>query len=57
MEVTELMGGFSIADFFPSLEWLSVITGFQGKLERNFKRMDELFQTEIEERSLSLTND
>ncbi|KAH7652957.1 Premnaspirodiene oxygenase protein [Dioscorea alata] len=57
IEVIELMRGFSIGDFFPSLEWLSVITGFQGKLECNFKRMDELFEREIKEHSFSLTND
>ncbi|KAH7652951.1 Costunolide synthase protein, partial [Dioscorea alata] len=57
MEVIELMGGTSIGNFFPSLGWLSVITGFQGKLERNFKKMDEFFEREIEEHCLSLMND
>ncbi|KAH7652952.1 Costunolide synthase protein [Dioscorea alata] len=54
IETVELMGGFSIGDFFPSLGWLSVITGFKGKLEMNFKRMDEFFEREIEEHYLSL---
>ena len=57
MEVIELMGGSSIGNFFPSLRWLSVITGFQGKLEKNFKRMDELFEREIEDHCLNLMND
>ncbi|KAH7652953.1 Costunolide synthase protein, partial [Dioscorea alata] len=57
IEVMELIAGFSIEDFFPSLGWLSVIAGFQGKLEKNFKRMDEFFEREIEEHYLSLMND
>ncbi|KAH7652950.1 Costunolide synthase protein [Dioscorea alata] len=57
MEAVELMGGFSVGDSFPCLGWLSVITGFQGKIERNFKRMDEFFEGEIEEHCLSLMND
>ncbi|XP_039145924.1 cytochrome P450 71A1-like [Dioscorea cayenensis subsp. rotundata] len=57
METVELMGGFSVGDFFPCLGCLSVITGFQGKIERNFKRMDEFFEGEIEEHCLSLMND
>ncbi|XP_039146023.1 cytochrome P450 71A1-like [Dioscorea cayenensis subsp. rotundata] len=57
LEIIELMGGFFLADFFPSFKWLSVVTGLQGKLERNFKRMNEFFEREIEEHSLSMKND
>ncbi|KAM0937031.1 putative psoralen synthase [Dioscorea sansibarensis] len=56
MDTVELMGGFSIGDFFHSSGWLNVITGFQGKLERNFKRMDEFFEREIEVHCSSLMN-
>ncbi|KAM0937043.1 putative premnaspirodiene oxygenase [Dioscorea sansibarensis] len=56
LEMVELMGGFFLADFFPSFKWLSVVTGLQRKLERNFERINDLFEREIEEHSLSLTN-
>ncbi|XP_039146737.1 cytochrome P450 71A1-like [Dioscorea cayenensis subsp. rotundata] len=58
LEIMELIGGFSLGDFFPSLKyWLNLFTGWHGKLERNFKRMDELFEREIEEHSSSLYDD
>ncbi|KAJ0974866.1 hypothetical protein J5N97_016831 [Dioscorea zingiberensis] len=58
LEVIELMGGFSLGDFFPYLQnLLNVITGFKVKLERNFKGMDELFEREIEGHCLSLSDD
>ncbi|KAJ0974870.1 hypothetical protein J5N97_016835 [Dioscorea zingiberensis] len=57
LEIIELMGGFSIGEFFPCLQyWLNMITGLKQKLERSFKRTDELFDREIEEHCLSPTD-
>ncbi|KAJ0974867.1 hypothetical protein J5N97_016832 [Dioscorea zingiberensis] len=57
LEIIELMGGFSIGEFFPCLQyWLNMITGLKQKLERSFKRMDELFEREIEEHCLIPTD-
>ncbi|KAG6515256.1 cytochrome P450 71A9-like [Zingiber officinale] len=47
----ELLGGFVAGDFFPSAHrWLNAITGVQGRLEKNFKEMDSLFEREIKAR-------
>lgn len=47
----ELLGGFVAGDFFPSAHrWLNAVTGVQGRLEKNFKEMDSLFDREIKAR-------
>ncbi|KAJ0974854.1 hypothetical protein J5N97_016819 [Dioscorea zingiberensis] len=52
-ETIEVAGELSVGDFFPCLQyWVNVITGFQGKLERSFKRVDELWEREIGEHCL-----
>ncbi|KAJ0974873.1 hypothetical protein J5N97_016838 [Dioscorea zingiberensis] len=52
LEMIVLTSGFSIGDLFPGLEWLSVITGTKKRIEWCFRRMDELFEREIEEHCL-----
>ncbi|XP_042380933.1 cytochrome P450 71A1-like [Zingiber officinale] len=47
----ELLGEFVAGDFFPwAHRWLNAVTGVQGRLERNFKEWDNLFEREIKER-------
>lgn len=48
-EIISIMGGFCLGDFFPSMEWLDVLTGLRGRLERSFHGLDELLEEEIDE--------
>lgn len=48
-EYQELLGGFSIGDFFPSIEFMHSLTGMKSRLLRAFIRFDTLFNTVIEE--------
>ncbi|KAH7652976.1 Premnaspirodiene oxygenase protein, partial [Dioscorea alata] len=57
-ETLEVVGELSIGDFFPCLQYLiNVVTGFHGKLERSFKKVDELWEREIERHYLHLSTD
>ncbi|XP_042483297.1 cytochrome P450 71AP13-like [Macadamia integrifolia] len=47
-EYQELLGGLSLGDFFPSMEWIHTITGMKSRLERLFKRFDCFFNEVIE---------
>ncbi|GMH01229.1 hypothetical protein Nepgr_003068 [Nepenthes gracilis] len=49
-EFQELLGGFSIGDFFPSMEFIHTITGHKSRLEKTFRRFDKFFDELIEER-------
>lgn len=49
-EYQELLGGFSLGDFFPSMEFLHSVTGHKARLNRAFERFDKLFSEVIEER-------
>ncbi|PRQ17173.1 putative premnaspirodiene oxygenase [Rosa chinensis] len=42
-EYQELLGGFSIGDFFPSMEFLHTLTGMKSRLQDTFGRFDKLF--------------
>ncbi|KAL6177545.1 hypothetical protein ACLB2K_049071 [Fragaria x ananassa] len=42
-EYQELLGGFSIGDFFPSMEFLHTLTGTKSRLQETFRRFDKLF--------------
>ncbi|KAL6973074.1 hypothetical protein U1Q18_027248 [Sarracenia purpurea var. burkii] len=44
-----LLGGFSIGDFFPSMEFIHTLTGMKSKLQNTSKRFDELFDEVIKE--------
>ncbi|KAK9090284.1 hypothetical protein Sjap_023461 [Stephania japonica] len=48
-EYQVLLGGFSVGDCFPSMEWISAFTGTKSRLERLFKRFDQFFNDMIEE--------
>jgi hypothetical protein len=44
-----LLGGFSLADYFPSMEWVGALTGNNARLERTVRRFDKFFDEIIEE--------
>ncbi|XP_024025585.1 cytochrome P450 71A1 [Morus notabilis] len=42
-EYQELLGGLSVGDFFPSMEFVLSLTGMKSRLVHTFKRFDEIF--------------
>lgn len=48
-EYQVLLGGFSVGDFFPSMEWINSITGMKKRLQETFRRFDRFFDEIIEE--------
>ncbi|KAL5998232.1 hypothetical protein ACLOJK_009170 [Asimina triloba] len=48
-EYQVLLGGFSVGDFFPSMEWIHSVTGMKQRLIHTFKRFDCFFDEIIEE--------
>jgi hypothetical protein len=38
-----LLGGFSVGDFFPSMEFIHTLTGMKSRLQNTFRRFDQLF--------------
>ncbi|KAL5718027.1 hypothetical protein ACHQM5_010971 [Ranunculus cassubicifolius] len=48
-ETTEILGGFSIADFFPWLRWIHKLDGLESKIGKNFQRFDKFYDEIIQE--------
>ncbi|XXG45153.1 hypothetical protein AAC387_Pa02g0313 [Persea americana] len=48
-EYQVLLGGFSVGDFFPSMDWINSITGMKKRLVETFRRFDRFFDEIIEE--------
>lgn len=48
-EYQELLGGFSIGDFFPSMEFIHSLTGMKPRLQKTFQRFDKFFDEVINE--------
>ncbi|KAJ3675304.1 hypothetical protein LUZ60_004346 [Juncus effusus] len=48
-ETQRLLGAFWVADYLPWLGWIDALTGLRGRLERNFKELDEFYDKAIEE--------
>nr|QNS30002.1 cytochrome P450 [Nothapodytes nimmoniana] len=42
-EYQVLLGGFSIGDFFPSMEFVHTLTGLKSRLQCTFRRFDQFF--------------
>ncbi|XP_059444176.1 cytochrome P450 71AP13-like [Corylus avellana] len=42
-EFQVLLGGFSVGDFFPSMEFIHTLTGMKSRLQNTFRRFDQLF--------------
>ncbi|KAF8399802.1 hypothetical protein HHK36_015673 [Tetracentron sinense] len=50
LETQDLLGGFTIADFFPSLGWINKFNGLEARLQKNFSELDSYYDEIIEER-------
>lgn len=48
-EYQDLLGGFSLGDYFPSLEFVQTLTGMKARLQHTFKKFDEFFDEVISE--------
>lgn len=48
-EYQVLLGGFSIGEFFPSLEFVHSLTGMKSRLKDTFQRFDQLFDQILNE--------
>ncbi|KAK6919138.1 Cytochrome P450 [Dillenia turbinata] len=48
-DVQGLLGGFSIGEFFPSMEFIHSLTGMKSRLRDTFRRIDQLFDEIIKE--------
>ncbi|KAL5814915.1 hypothetical protein ACOSQ4_025556 [Xanthoceras sorbifolium] len=48
-EYQELLGGFSLGDFFPSMEFIHSLTGMKSRLQNTFQRFDRFFDEIIHE--------
>lgn len=48
-EYQELLGGFSLGDFFPSMEFIHSLTGMKSRLQKTFRRFDQLFDQMVTE--------
>nr|XP_027125357.1 cytochrome P450 71A1-like [Coffea arabica] len=44
-----LLGGFTIGDFFPSMEFMHKLTGMESRLIDTFRRFDQFFDEILEE--------
>lgn len=49
-EFVELLGGFSVGDFIPSLAWVNWVSGLESKVKRVANEFDEFLERVIEER-------
>ncbi|GAA0165789.1 oxygenase [Lithospermum erythrorhizon] len=48
-ETQNLMGGFFLSDYIPSLGWVDKIFGMISRLEKNFKELDSFYEELIQE--------
>lgn len=48
-ELMELLGGFSIGEFVPWLRWTSRVNGYDKRVERVAKEMDDVLEGVIQE--------
>ncbi|XP_043724704.1 cytochrome P450 71A9-like [Telopea speciosissima] len=48
-ETQELLGSFSISDFFPWMEWINKVNGLQGRVEKTFHKLDNFYNKVIDE--------
>ncbi|OIT27492.1 5-epiaristolochene 1,3-dihydroxylase [Nicotiana attenuata] len=55
-ELTELAGGFSVADIFPSIKILPLLSGMRGRILNTHKRVDAIVEDVINEHKKNLAN-
>jgi cytochrome P450 len=47
-----LLGGFSIGEFFPSMEFIHKLTGNESRLKHTFRRFDQIFDQLVKEHQI-----
>lgn len=50
-DLMELLGRFTIAEFIPWLSWIGRVNGFDKRVDRVAKEMDQVLESMIQERS------
>ncbi|XP_077246511.1 cytochrome P450 71A1-like [Tasmannia lanceolata] len=48
-ELGVILGLFRMGDYFPSLEWIDILTGLDARTKKTFRGLDSLFDQVIEE--------
>lgn len=48
-ECSIMMGAFHVEDYFPSLSWLSRLTGLDARVDKVFKRVDKILDAIIDD--------
>ncbi|CAI9087818.1 OLC1v1021993C1 [Oldenlandia corymbosa var. corymbosa] len=48
-QIEAFLGGYFVADYFPSLGWIDKLLGTSSLLDKNFKDLDSFYQQLIEE--------
>ncbi|PIA27487.1 hypothetical protein AQUCO_07700039v1 [Aquilegia coerulea] len=48
-EFMYFISGFNVGDFIPWLSWVNTMTGFDARMVKNFKELDNFFDSVIEE--------
>ncbi|ERN14474.1 hypothetical protein AMTR_s00174p00028950 [Amborella trichopoda] len=48
-ELQILLGGFSLGDLFPSMDWIDVLTGIQARQKKNFRELNAFIDLVIED--------
>uniref|UniRef100_A0A6V7QUY7 Uncharacterized protein n=1 Tax=Ananas comosus var. bracteatus TaxID=296719 RepID=A0A6V7QUY7_ANACO len=49
-EWTDMMGHFNLGEFFPSLEWINLLSGLHGRFAENFRAVDAFLNEVVEAR-------
>lgn len=52
-ELTALMGSFYVGDYFPSLEWVDVLTGMDARLKKNCLELNSFVDRVIDDHLVS----
>lgn len=56
-ECSKMMGAFHVADYFPSLSWLGRLTGLDARVEKLFKKVDEILDAIVDDHINRSTHD
>ncbi|MED6157117.1 hypothetical protein PIB30_020273 [Stylosanthes scabra] len=56
-KASETMGGFDLADLFPSLKHIHLITGMKAKLEDMHKKLDNILDKIVKEHQENISHD
>ncbi|KAI7989147.1 Premnaspirodiene oxygenase [Camellia lanceoleosa] len=56
-DTTSLAGGFDLADLFPSIKLLHVVSGMKPKLMKMHRKIDDVLESIIRERRMASTEE